>query len=201
MSPSENTSRLDLIVEPIDTTTRRRDASELAVLEINPGVHALRADVEAAQLRFDAAADAAEPIHPSELRFEAIVVAGRAVALVHCPRALSVRVNGGPAGSLLLLHAGDELQLDCAVLHAVEFVRCVPGPPAPQHVGRICGVCRTPVSAATRIYVHSCQAVMHLECEPTPADQRLECALLTDTCPVCERSISLQSGYLELPEL
>ncbi len=200
MPPTGSTSRIDFIVAPFDEKAERHDAAELNVLELGDGAQTLRVDVEPSRLQFDVASDA-EPETSSELLFESMSVDGRVSALMHCPEGLDVRINGAPAGSLSLLNVGDEVQLDDAVLHAVEFTRFEAGPPSEVHIGRICGFCRTPISAKSRVYVHGCNAALHIEDESTPADRRLECALLTDTCPSCDGRISLETGYRELPEL
>ena len=136
-----------------------------------------------------------------DLAFEPLTVDGRASLLLQCPSGSCVRVNGSPAGRLSVLFEGDQLQLDDAVLHVVKFVEFHVGPPSGEQIGRICGVCRTPIAENTRVYLHECGAIYHIEDESTPADRRLECALVAGTCSTCERVISMQSGCHELPEL
>lgn len=202
MSPirSECTTRLDMIVESLGNVAQKKDAAELPVLGFDAGVQALRIDTPPTQYQFTET-PRTQPVDSRELTFESLTVDGRAALLMQSPPGLRVRVNGSPAGRLRVLNAGDELQLDAAVLHLVEYDPFFAGPPADEYIGRPCGLCRTPIIVGTRIYVHGCGTPLHIEDESTPADQRLECALVTDTCPVCERNISLQTGYRDFPEL
>lgn len=205
LSGSASSTCLRLVVEPINDTAQRLDVTELRVLALetpflDTQVQTLRVDAQPASLRF-ADATHAHPENSRELAFEPLTIDGRASLLMQCPQGLRVRVNGHPAGRLSVLSEGDQLQFGDAVLHLVEFMEFWAGPPAADHIGRICGVCRTPVAKNSRVYIHGCGEILHIEDESTPVEQRLECALVADTCPSCQRKISMQTGYNELPEI
>lgn len=205
MAPTHNTTRLDLVVEPINNIAQKFDAAALRVLALEPLASAarvglLRVDAEPELLQFRDAPHSGLP-SSRDLAFEPLTIDGRASLLMQCPPGLCVRVNGSPAGRLTVVSEGEQVQLLHAVLHAVKFIDFHTGPPLDQHIGRVCGVCRTPIDKKTRVYLHECGAIYHIEDESTPAGERLECALVAGTCSTCERTISMQSGYRELPDL
>lgn len=186
-----------LLVESLEAERAPRSAVELPVLEVPPGVSYL------APSRSPLALVARRP-RAASLAFEPVSLGaggGRARLLALNPAGLRARRNGLPLPIVALLDVGDQLQLDArAVLHVTEYRRAGAERPAPELVGRRCGLCRIPLTAATTVFLCSCGVPLHLEGLSVPADRRLECALLGG-CPDCERPVRVEGGHVWLPEL
>lgn len=126
---------------------------------------------------------------------------GGAALLAAVPESLGARLNGLPAPPLALLQPGDRLEVPGGpVLHLLLHVRPEIGPPPPAAVGTACPVCRTPVTAETRVYLCRCGAAIHAEDASRPAAERLECALLSTLCAACQQPIHRQEITIGAPE-
>ena len=116
------------------------------------------------------------------------------------PPGIDVRVNAQPAPRLAVLAVGDQVQIDGAVLHVTRYRTVEIAAPSDELLGRKCALCLVPMTAETRCVVHDCGAVLHLEPETKPAEERLECARM-GRCPACEKPVSLESGLVHRPEI
>ena len=75
-------------------------------------------------------------------------------------------------------------------------------PPSERHVGVVCPLCTVAIDARTLVFsCGSCSTLLHCEDDRWPAEQRLECARLTSTCPTCHQGIDFKEGLEWEPEL
>ena len=118
------------------------------------------------------------------------------------PFDLSGRLNGVLVAPISLLGEGDQFQLssDC-VFHVSLFRRPQVEKASGSHVGKVCPICRVPIGDGVLTYVcPSCQARMHCEDDEKPEQDRLECARMTSTCPVCSAAVLFEQGFSYYPE-
>lgn len=115
---------------------------------------------------------------------------------------LSGRVNGVSLTPISLLEEGDQFQLTSGcVFHVSLFRRPRVEKASESHVGKICPICRVPIEKDVLTYVcPSCEARMHCEDDKKPEQDRLECARMTSTCPVCSAAVVFEQGFSYYPE-
>ena len=118
------------------------------------------------------------------------------------PFDLSGRVNGVSLTPISLLGEGDQFQLTSGcVFHVSLFRRPRVERASGSHVGKTCPICRVPIAEGVRTYVcPSCEARMHCEDEERAEQDRLECARMTSTCPVCSAAVVFEQGFSYYPE-
>lgn len=118
------------------------------------------------------------------------------------PLDLSGRVNGVSLTPISLLGEGDQFQLTSGcVFHVSLFLRPRVERASGSHVGEICPICRVPIEKDVLTYVcPSCEARMHCEDDQKPEQDRLECARMTSTCPVCSAAVVFEQGFSYYPE-
>jgi hypothetical protein len=177
-----------------------REASSLTEVAIGRGVSTLDVETFASDQCLSTARRRGD-WSTRVLHFEPLTVGRRTSLLMLSPPGVEARVNDRPSPRVAVLGVGDQLQVGQTVLHVTRFREIAVGPPTSELLGRRCGVCRVPFDESTTVYVHECGTPMHLEPESTPAEERLQCALLGGSCPNCGEPISLESGYSYLPEL
>ncbi len=171
---------LRIFVEPlVGEDDAPRGASELDVMPIPDGGGPLALD--------------------EAILLEGITIEGRAVLAMSTPPGRRVRINGTRAARLSVLHVADQIQLDDVVLHVTYMRRPRVGPPPKDLVGKPCGVCSVPFASRSVVVAHDCGRVLHLEPKSTPAEDRLQCALLG--CPDCNEPLVLEAGYAYEPEI
>jgi len=143
--------------------------------------------------------DAAE--RPNALRFEALQAERGDLLLMATPRGLDARINGLPAPRIAILDVADQVQVADGVLHVTRYRTPWVGTPAAEHLGRRCPVCSVEIEADTRVSLHDCGAVLHAE-EPgdKPDADLLQCVQL-GSCPDCDKSVSMTTGFVYTPEL
>jgi hypothetical protein len=103
-------------------------------------------------------------------------------------------VNGEVVSRVAVMAPGDEFSWRPGGLafRVALYVRPRLGPPPKNVLGKPCPVCRVPFVQITTCFTCGCGAVTHCE---GPGAQKLQCALLTQTCPVCRRPVVLVEGY------
>lgn len=108
----------------------------------------------------------------------------------------SPTVNGEPAPVSFVLAPGDVVHWlnDEGGFKVGLFNRPDIGPPPETLIGKPCPVCRVPLAKQSMCVRCACGAAMH--CEPDGQDS-LQCAQLRQACPVCNRQLTTQEGYLE----
>jgi hypothetical protein len=126
----------------------------------------------------------------------------RSELLLLNPFDLSARVNGVSLTPMSLLGEGDQFQLtSCCVFHVSLFRRPQVEKASGSHVGKVCPICRVPIGEGVMTYVcPGCEARMHCEDDETPQQDRLECARMTSTCPVCSAAVVFEQGFSYYPE-
>jgi hypothetical protein len=112
----------------------------------------------------------------------------------HFPPGSAPRVNGEAAPSLVVLAPGDFFQTAPGFGFTVALF-CHPqvGAPPAGVVGRPCPFCRVPFAATATTFTCGCGAVLHCEVD---AQHGLQCAQMSQACPVCKRPIALEEGYV-----
>ncbi len=192
--PSVSARSFQLVIESAPTASPPA-AAEMPFLAVPTRVSFLvqRKGVPALSTR--------RPARPT-VAFEPVVVGSRPRLLALQAGPGRVRLNGLKMPPVALLQVRDQLQVDVTgTLHVTELRSGGAVPPSPAQVGTPCGVCRLPVTAQSRVYVCQCGVLLHLEGAPIPAEDRLECALVGDTCPSCTTEIVSEGGHVWLPEL
>lgn len=187
---------LRLLVEPLDGEATPRDAQSLPCVEVVSSVRALDVATFAEHPELARPTEA----HATALRLEAVALERGPALLVVTPPEADVRINGLRAPLVSVLDVGDQIRIPHAVLHVTRFREPEVGAPPAGLVGRKCGVCLVAVDEAATVLVHDCGAPLHLEPDATPEERRLQCALLGD-CPTCQAPVSLDAGFVWLPEL
>lgn len=120
--------------------------------------------------------------------FEAVKVDGRPCLLVEQRGDAELSVNGLQSPPIAVLRAGDVVRLG-STSPAYEVVfksRAWIGMATPDMTGKTCAFCRTTVQGH-RVVRCGCGAILHHD--QATADQRLECAGLSRTCPSCEQPL------------
>ena len=131
------------------------------------------------------------------------VASGRRLELILLnPCGLSGRVNGVFLPPVSLLEEGDQFQLSIGcVFHISLFRRPRVEKASGSQVGKICPICRVVIEEGVVTYVcPSCEARMHCEDEEKAEQDRLECARMTSTCPVCSAAVVFEQGFSFYPE-
>ena len=112
-----------------------------------------------------------------------------------------MRLNGQPLPPVAILRVRDRLRVGPRTFHVTAFRAGGAVAPAPAQLGVPCGVCRLPLTQETLVHACECGVLLHLEGEPIPVEERLECALVGDACPSCESALMLEGGHVWLPEV
>jgi hypothetical protein len=112
-----------------------------------------------------------------------------------------VSVNGLDALPVSILGPRDTVTLGASSLcYVTARIRPHVGPPAAEHLGMRCPVCRIKVEKSTRIVTCRCGAVYHFEtAESHPHLQeqdRLKCFEKIKVCLSCQRPVTVKE-YLE----
>jgi hypothetical protein len=129
------------------------------------------------------------------------VVAGalspRLLAVPHAGQG-RLHVNGQPAPVVALLRAKDVFYFEHsdAAFHVTTFHRVRIGQADPSQVGKECPVCRSALTAESRVLTCPCGTGIHLADD----EAGLRCALAIRSCPACGRKIELEDSYSFLPE-
>jgi hypothetical protein len=113
-------------------------------------------------------------------------------------------INGHTAPAVGVVVEQDHLQLnEDYALHVAIFHQPDMGPSRPEEYGKTCPVCLTPIDASTsRVYrCWSCGVALHAEGEEKPIDDRLECVLVSPSCPACGAPVRMTQGYAHRPEV
>jgi hypothetical protein len=191
---TEKISDLRFLAEPSQESSWTGTANGHAEVEIPQGVSSF-APKRGAAPRVEAHAEAQAA---RGIVFETIPSGGRDLLVMRTPPGFSASVNGRPAPQLAVLEIGDQLRVGDELLHVTRFRRIEAAPPSEDQIGRVCGVCKIEIHAETRIIVHECGALLHLEQESVPELERLDCALVG--CQECSLPVEFEAGFVFLPQ-
>jgi hypothetical protein len=141
------------------------------------------------------------PAGPDRAVLEAVRHEGRTYLAMVLPPDHSVRINSAPAPRVATLQVGDRVRLGAGpLLHLALYNRPAIGPPGPEMQGKVCPVCRLPLSGDTTVYTCAgCGAGLHCEGPERDDQDRLECVRICSACPTCTAPINLTEGYLHDP--
>jgi hypothetical protein len=188
-------SDLRFLAEPPAAADWTGSTGGYAEVEVPNGLSTFSAEPDAAPRLVPHA----ETTDASAVHFEPLRTGGRSTLLMHSAPEASARVNGRPAPVLAALEMGDQVRIGHDLLHLTRFRRIEAIVPNQDQIGRKCPVCRVDFVAETRVVVHDCGAILHLEPETVPDDERLECALLG--CPSCREPVEFAAGFVFEPEV
>jgi hypothetical protein len=134
---------------------------------------------------------------------EPIAMRPSPVLMMLRPAGASVLVNGSPPLPVAVIRPGDRIRLgDGHLLRVARYDPPPVGPPPAGAVGTPCSVCRVPLATDTVVYVcPACGLAVHCEGpDRGPADERLECALLSSTCVRCGSPVRPEGGWDHGPD-
>jgi hypothetical protein len=140
-----------------------------------------------------------DPRAPRQARgavvLEEVRQGGRPVLLMLCGQAGQARRNGRLAAPVEVLQVGDEIRCRGREFFVSRYHGRRVAMAMDQRVGKPCPLCRTEVESGQQVYSCTCGAALHCVDDPgVPAEDRLECARLTSTCPHCGQDIDFSEG-------
>jgi hypothetical protein len=124
--------------------------------------------------------------------------------LMVCPGRKRPIINGIPAPPIALLNVKDDILFPNAVefmAHVTLYTRPRLGPVPENRIGRKCPLCRSTLLKNTLTYTcYRCGQVVHYKRNGHADADTLDCANISDRCPVCRAQIYLNDGFVYLPE-
>jgi hypothetical protein len=124
--------------------------------------------------------------------------------LMVCPGRNRPIINGILAPPIALLNVKDDILFPNAfefMAHVSIYTRPRLGPAPENRIGRQCPLCRSKLLKNTLTYTcYRCGQVIHYKGNGYAESDTLDCANISDNCPVCRAQIYLNDGFVYLPE-